>query len=475
MRIWLVLTLILISAAAFGQSRRVGPGTAKPASDPPTEQSTNRSVQDMFDEANAYNKKKFAEFEQKKIPVSDALIEQTQRERKQLAAKYAAIVSKRTDLSIEETYYLGMLNWIADNPDATRETFVNYLAKDSLPSEKAQDARAIVAVIYARQKKFSEADRMLGEYLKGSPIRLSQRGQIETEIAKGLVAEKNFAAAASHADGAYAAYKAIAADPVSRDQIIDELIESGFFLFKIYRELAKQAQADATLEDMRKAGIELQAGSLWYYTVDSQIKYQIETGRKPQALENFATALNEADKIFVNKTVQTEIIQKLKKRERQYKLMGETAPELAGVDKYLSGQRLTLADLRGKVVLLDFWATWCAPCLEAFPAMLEWRQDFGPQGFVILGLTRYYGNAEGFPVDNANEADFIKRFAKAHGLTYDLLMAKDEVNHRTYGAGAIPTAVLIDRKGVIRYLESGTSPYRLDEIRETIAKLVAEK
>ena len=476
MRIWLVLTFVLIGTTVSGQSRRVGPGTAKPVPESSVaEQSDGRSVKDMFDEANAYNKKKFAEFEQKKIPVSDALIEQTQRERRQLAAKYAATVSKRTDLSTEETYYLGMLNWIADNQDATKETFVNYLTKDALPPEKSQDARAIVAVIYARQKKFPDADRMLAEYVKGSPVRLSQRAQIEREIAKGLAAEKNFASAASHADGAYSAYKAIAADPVSRDKILDELIESGFFLFKIYRELGKQSQADAVLEDMRKTGIELQAGSLWYYTVDNQIKYQIETGRKLQALENLNTALNEADKIFVNKTVQTEIVQKLKKRERQYKLMGDAAPELAGIDQFLSGQRLTLADLRGKVVLLDFWATWCAPCLEAFPAMLEWKQDFASQGFVILGLTRYYGNAEGFPVDNANETDFIKRFAKAHGLSYDLLMAKDEANHRTYGATAIPTAVLIDRKGVIRYLESGTSPYRLDEMREMIAKLVAEK
>jgi len=476
MRIWVALTLVLVCTTAFGQSRRVGPGTAKSSGEPtPTDQSNSRSVKDLFDEANAYNKTKFAEFEQKKVPVSDALIQQTQRERKQLAAKYAAMVSKRTELSTEDTYYFGMLNWIADNPDQTRDAFVSYLTKDAVPPEKAQDARAIVAVIYARQKKFSDADTILAEYINGSPVRLSQRAQIEREIARGLVSEKNYAAAVSHADGAYLSLKAIAADPASKDKIIDDLIDSGFFRFKVYKELGKQAQADAVLEDMRKTGIDLQAGSLWYYSVDSQIKYQIETGRKPQALVALATASNEVDKIFANKSVQTEITQRLKKREKQYKLMGEIAPELAGIDQFLSGQRVTLADLRGKVVLLDFWATWCAPCIEAFPAMIEWKQDFGPQDLVILGVTRYYGTAEGFAVDNTSEADFIKRFAMAHGLTYDLLIAKEEENHRTYGASAIPTAVLIDRKGVIRYLESGTSPYRLDEIREMIAKLIAEK
>src|SRR5689334_5787831 len=132
MRIWVALTLVLACNTVFGQSRRVGPGTVKPAGEPSAkDQSDSRSVKDMFDEANAYNKNRFAEFEQKKIPVSDALIRQTQRERKQLAAKYAALVSKRTELSSEDTYYFGMLNWIADNPDQTRDVFVNYLTKDA--------------------------------------------------------------------------------------------------------------------------------------------------------------------------------------------------------------------------------------------------------------------------------------------------------------------------------------------------------
>jgi hypothetical protein len=107
--------------------------------------------------------------------------------------------------------------------------------------------------------------------------------------------------------------------------------------------------------------------------------------------------------------------------------------------------------------------------------MLEWKQDHSDEGFVILGLTRYYGSAEGFPADNAAELDFLKRFSQAERLSYDIAVAKDETNHRTYGASAIPTAVLIDRKGVVRYVETGTSPYRLSELEEMIEKLLAEK
>lgn len=427
----------------------------------------------MFDEANAYNKKKFAEFEQKKVPVSDALIQQTQRERKQLAARYAAEVSKRTDLSSEETYYLGMLHWIADNLDGTREAFTKYLTGSELPAEKAQDSRAILAFVAARQGKYSEAEEFLSNYLKYLPVRQSQRGQIEREIARGLSSSGRLADAVPHAEGAYSAYKLIAADPATREKIVDELIDSGLFLFKTYRRLGATAKADATLDDMKKTASDIRAANLWYFTIDRQITYQIETGRKQQALAYFPGALSEFEKQFGAGV--SDLVQKLKKREKQYKLLGETASELLGVDQYLFEQKLTLADLRGKVVLLDFWATWCAPCLDAFPTMLEWKQDLGPDGFVILGLTRYYGMAEGFSVDKAAEIDFLKRFARAHRLTYEIVVARDESNHRWYGASAIPTAVLIDRKGVIRYIETGSSKYRLDEMKEMIDELLAEK
>src|SRR5437773_6657016 len=329
----ILVLILLLSASIAGQSRRVNPASAKTISDTVSaDLSGQRSVQEMFDEANAYNKNKFAEFEQKKIAVSDALINQTQRERKQLAAKYAAVAGKRNDLNGDETYYLEMLNWIADNLDATRDTFVKYLSIDSPPQEKAQNARAILAVVYSRQKDFAAAEKTLAEYSKGSPVRLSQRGEIERAIARGLVAENNFAAAASHAVGAYLSYKAVAADPSSRDKILDDLIDGGLFLFKIYRQLGRREQADQTLEDMRKTGIELQSGSLWYYALDSQIKYQIETGRKAEGLDNYHIALAQVDKIFTSKTAQSEIQQKLKKRGKQYELLGEPAPELAAID-----------------------------------------------------------------------------------------------------------------------------------------------
>ena len=471
MRFTVIVLSAMLAISAAGQSGRVGPGSPAPSSSPTTE----KTVKEMFDEANAYNKTKFAEFEKQKLPVSDSLIRQTQRERKQLAARYAAAAGQRTGLDADEVYYLGMLHWIADNLDGARETFTKYLSMAELPAEKAQDARAIVAVVLARQRQYDAAAKALDEYAKNSPVRLSQKAQIEKEIARGLFESGNAIEAAPHAQAAYTAYKSIAAEPINRQKFIDEVTDSGFFVFKVYWKLGDRDRSDAALEDIKKAAVELQAPVQWYLAVDRQITYKIETGRKADALAYLSAAIAEIEKDFAPKDVQSDLQRKLRKREVHYKLLNETAPELMMIDQEFPAGSATLAALRGKVVLLDFWATWCAPCVEAFPTMLEWKQDYASRGFAILGLTRYYGAAQGFPADNATESEAVRRFAAAHGLSYPIAIAKNESNHQAYGASVIPTAVLIDRKGTVRYIETGTSPYRLDELREMIEKLLAEK
>jgi thiol-disulfide isomerase/thioredoxin len=475
MRSLLVFLLLSITMVAFAQSRRVAPATVLKAADTPAEKPPDQSVKQMFDEVNVYYKTKLTEFEQQKIPYSESLDHRTRLEQRQLAAKYAGIVSQRGDLAGEDIYYLGMLHWIAENLDGTSDTLKKYLSSENPAPDKVQTSRSLIVVIAAKRKGFADAESLLQEYIKASPTKLSERARMESELAKAYLSIKNPGKAWPHADEAYRSMKTIASDPASRAKNVDELLDDGMVLFEAYRDSGKRDKADETLEDMRTVGVAISSPTFYYYSVDNLIKYMIETGRKPLALDTYTLALDRATKDFTAKEMQTEVIQRLKKREKQYKMLGEHAPELQSVNQWFPGQKTTFEEMRGKVIFLDFWATWCTPCLEAFPSIKEWYQDFSSDGLVILGVTRYYGIAEGFPVDNQNETGYFRRFKKTYDLPYDFVVTKDTATQREFGATTLPTAVLIDRKGIIRFIDSGTSPTRLEAIRENIVKLLAEK
>lgn len=467
----LIFVLILFSAlGAAGQSRRAVPQNTRQAETAPE-----ISVKQMFDEATAYTKNKFAEFEKKKIPYSENLRLQTDREKKQLAAKYAAQVQARGEIKGEDLYYLGLLHWIAENLEGTSSSLRKYVSDETALPEKAQTARSLIAVVSAKRGVTAEAVSTWYEYQKKEPKKLTEKSRMANEIAKAFLAAKDFAKAAPFAQEAYSAAKILAEDTNSRTRGLDELLDSGMLVFESFRDQGKTIEADTALADMQTVAAKVSSPTFFYYASNKLITYQIETGRKPLAMETYLASLIKAGKELQLKGQQTEAIDKLKRREKHYKILQEPAPELVSVHRWFPGEQRTLASLRGKVVLIDFWAMWCAPCFDAFPSLAEWHQDLGPEGLVILGATRYYGNADGFAVDKPNEIASLKRFKEKHRLGYDFLVFDDQQTQMAYGATALPTAVLIDRKGKIRYIEAGISPTRIEEMRQMILKLLAEK
>lgn len=463
------LVILLLSSTAFAQSGRTPAASPTPAG-------TERSVKDMFTEANGYRRLKFEEFEKKKLRVNDRLLRQTEREQREIAARFATVAAARKDLAPEDLYYTALLHWIAENLDGTLETLKRYLASGEIPADRAQNARSITAVAAAKQKRFDEAEAALAEYSKNEPVKASDRLRMNSEIAKAYIAADQAGKAGPFASTALSISKTLIADPAMRSVGLDLVYDNAMLTFDAYRKTNEIEKAEAPLEELRTIAGTLGNSIFYFYAADKLIIYRIETGRKQLALETFLSMIVAAGKELPLQGQQEDAVQRLRKREKHYNLLGTTAPEFIEVDKWFPGQPVKVADLKGKVVLIDFWATWCAPCFEAFPSLIEWSEDFKDQGFVILGFTRYYGTGEnGRKVTEPEELAFLERFKEKQKLPYDFVVGKDLRTQLLYGAASLPTAVLIDRKGTIRYIEAGTSSSRMAEMREMILKLLAEK
>jgi thiol-disulfide isomerase/thioredoxin len=125
-------------------------------------------------------------------------------------------------------------------------------------------------------------------------------------------------------------------------------------------------------------------------------------------------------------------------------MVGSDAPDFTLPD--VSGNRINLRELRGKVVIVDFWATWCPPCRELMPLLQKMQQELAGKGLVILGL------------DVGEDAEEVGRFAKEHAYTFPLLLGAEPDIAARYFVEAYPTTFVISRQGRITYRNIGGGP-----------------
>lgn len=157
------------------------------------------------------------------------------------------------------------------------------------------------------------------------------------------------------------------------------------------------------------------------------------------------------------------------------RLIGKPAPEVLA-PRWLDGQPVKLSGLRGKVVLIDFWAMWCAPCVAAFPHFREWQSKYAGKGFEIVGVTRFYGRSdEKDDLNREQEWQALQAFKRKHQLSYPSAIGKmdDITNDERYGVTGLPATILIDRRGNVRELQRGGGNYR--KLAQRVAKLIEEK
>ncbi len=112
------------------------------------------------------------------------------------------------------------------------------------------------------------------------------------------------------------------------------------------------------------------------------------------------------------------------------------APEFKLQDA--NGQSVRLSDYKGKVVLLDFWATWCGPCKVEIPWFMDFEREFKDRGFAVLGVSM---DEDGWKV--------IKPYMASMQMNYPVLLGNDDVSNKYGGLDSLPTTLLIDRQGHI--------------------------
>ncbi|MDT5061688.1 MAG: hypothetical protein QOH63_2147 [Acidobacteriota bacterium] len=473
-----LLTLILFTCAllalpsieGFAQARHVT--TPAPAATPKEE----RSGSALYDDASGYAARKFQDYAARKLPFDPKLAEQALKEQKELAARYAAELNARPNLSNDDLYFEGMLYNVSANEERTIETFKRFLeANKDAAGTRPQFARYVLVLRLTQGQLLEEAERELSDYLRFEPQKTLERVTMENALAASYRKNKQLERAILHAEEAYKAAKSSQTNPQNQPSFERVLYTSSNALVDLYLEIKKpEAAATALLEEVRKLAQDAPSPRLYVEATGKLADVLIDNKHKAEAVKMMEDALQYVQANIKDEKDQRYMLLALKRKQNQMRLQGELAPEIT-IAQWIEQTPLKLADLKGRVVLLDFWATWCGPCLAAFPHLKEWHEKFKARGLVILGITTYYGRGEGHEMSRAEELSYLERFKKQYGLPYGVAVTDTDTNHRTYGVSAIPTAVLIDRKGVVRLLTTGSGGGNETEIEAAIEKLLEEK
>jgi len=214
----------------------------------------------------------------------------------------------------------------------------------------------------------------------------------------------------------------------------------------------RSLDADRHLAAALGAAIEVQAGVL------------AGRGQRSEAVSYLGREL----KTYRNTSIRTRI----QKNLNVLSLEGKPAPPL-NVGRWLGPRPESLAALRGRTVLLFFWAHWCPDCKDEVPVLVKVAERFAKRGLVLVGPTEHYGYvAKGEEATPEQETPYIDTVRRAvYAAVGPMPVPLDEENFKVYGASTVPTLVLIDRRGIVRLYHPDVMPY--EELAGAIERVLA--